>query len=155
MSTRMEYQRQPGFGATRASIKAGMRYEEKVGAALAACLASCELATPDRFNRPQFRLLPQFPRNGGYVDFCLRRVLPEVERHFYLIEVKSQWSLDAYNQLLHYAGSELSSLSRVCICKTYHPHIPIPELPQCLQLDHLLEAPPGKLTIIPWSPRNL
>jgi hypothetical protein len=154
MSMRTDYQRPAGFGATRASIKAGVKYETKVYSALCSLLNKQVEANPDKFDRPQFRLLPQFPRNGGYVDFCLRRILPAIDRHCYLIEVKSQWSLDAYHQLLRYAGSELSAVSRVCICRTYHPHIPVPEAPQCLPLANLLEAPPGKLTIIPWGPRN-
>jgi hypothetical protein len=40
----------------------------------------------------------------------------------------------------------------VCICKIFHPHVPLPEVPLCLPLDQLLHAPTGRLTIVPWTP---
>lgn len=154
MSTRTAYQRSGEFGATRTALKAGKKYEAKVYSALCDLLNKTVRLNPDPYNRPQFRLLPQFPRNGGLVDFCLRRLLPAEDSQLFLIEVKSQWSADAALQLLRYAGSELSSVSRVCICKTYHPHIKLPEPVLCSPLDDLLLAPRGQLTIIPWARRK-
>lgn len=138
---RMEYQRSAGFGASKASIKAGLKYEDKVRWWLSEFALTHARA---------LQLRAQTPRYGGYVDFTLE----PFGMHLFLIEVKSQWSLDAYKQLLRYAGSELSSVSRVCICKVFHPDIPLPEPTLCLRLANLLEAPPGKMTIVPWSGRK-
>lgn len=137
---RTDYQRSAGFGTSKASINAGKRYEQKVTSKLHALF-------PDS-PRLGFSLREQYPINGGYVDAAF------VYHGFplLLVEVKSQWSLDAYKQLISYAGEERSSLSYICICKIYHPHVSIPEPATCLMLDHLLLAPKGKLTIIPWSP---
>lgn len=142
MSTRMEYQRLPGFGTSRASIKAGLSYERKVTQRL--------MAMADEGAFLDFELSRQHPIRGGYVDLALSL---QGEPPRFLIEIKSQWSLDAYKQLLRYGGGELSSSSRVCICKTYHPHVPIPEPVICKPLHLLLEAPRGSLTVIPWSGR--
>ncbi len=137
MRTENQYKRAPGFGTSLASRNNGRRYEEKVGALLSHL-------------RPMgFTLKAQAPYNGGYVDFELKS-----PSSLFLIEVKSQWSLDAYKQLNHYAGPDTSSLARICICKTHHPHIPIPETYECLPLDRLLDAKKGRLTVIPWSGRN-
>lgn len=137
MSMRTEYRRPAGFGATKVAIKAGKEYEARVGAMLAHL-------------RPSgFTLKAQAPRRRGFIDFELRS-----PSRLFLIEVKSQWSLDAYNQLLYYANAELSYAARICICKIFHPHVPIPEPLECLPLEHLLQAKPGNLTIIPWSNRR-
>lgn len=141
MSTRMDYARSLEFGATRASIKAGERYEEKVNEALGDFLRS---ASPSAYSS----LLFQVPRYGGLCDAAF------THGHKFLIEVKSQWSLAAYKQLLHYGGKELPLVSRVCICKVYHPHVPIPEPVECLPLAQLLRAEKGKMTVIPWSGRG-
>jgi len=136
MSMRTDYQRPAEFGASRASTKAGKRYEEKVGGVLSVM-------------RPLgYTLKAQAYRNGGYVDYELASL-----KHVLLIEVKAQWSLAAFLQLAHYAGEDILSLSRVCICKVFHPHVPLPEPATCLRLDQLLLAKPGSLTIIPWSGR--
>ncbi len=145
MSTRTGYQRSGEFGASRASIKAGLSYEKKVRLKLREILT--ERANNDRQG---WYMTTQMERNGGRVDFGL---YPADKSSMYLVEVKSQWSRDAHEQLLRYGGKELPYVSRICICKVYHPHIPIPEPVTCLSLPNLLDAPTGKLTIIPWSGR--
>lgn len=142
MSMRTDYQRSAGFGAMRASIKAGKGYEAKV-------VKELRSLYPDK-EKLGFRLKEQYPRNGGYVDVAFTYF----DIPLLLIEIKSQWSSDAYKQLLRYRGDDTPSLSLICICKTYHPHIPLPEEPICLQLDQLLHAERGRLTIIPWSGRR-
>jgi hypothetical protein len=146
---RTEYRRQPGFGATKASTKAGLTYEKKVWFPIFNLLRDKLLAGDKTLSG--WRITEQARRNGGYVDYLLE--LPN-RNHTFLIEVKSQWSFSAYQQLLRYAGSELSSISRVCICKLFHPNVPIPEPVECLRLENLLLAKIGKMTVIPWTGRN-
>jgi hypothetical protein len=141
---RMDYRRSPEYGATRASTKAGERYERLVEDVLRKTIR----LNPER---KSYYILPQFPTNGGFCDFG---VWPQGSPHdLFLIEVKSQWSLDAYRQLRHYASGEHSGARRVCICKVHHPNIR-PEPFECLPLPRLMDAQPGKLTIIPWSGRK-
>lgn len=160
MSTRTAYRRSGEFGATRTARKAGLSYEAQVHQALLALLSESSEASERRpgpaleasavgEQAHPLTLRSQFPRNGGRVDFAILGPQP-----LFLIEVKAQWSHDAHLQLLRYAGSELSAVSRVCICKTYHPHIKIAEQVQCSPLDDLLLAPRGRLTIIPWARRK-
>lgn len=147
MLTKTAYRRPSGFGATKASIKAGLRYEEKVGRAVLNLVREAANKLPD-VTDVLFKL--QSPRYAGFVDIEVN--FPGLPRFF--IEVKSQWSEAAYKQILYYAGEDVHSISRVCICKVHHPHIPIPEAYECLPLDQLLTAQRGRLTIIPWSGRT-